>query len=62
MFIGTIVTIAIIIAGLLFVFGWADPSLQDKAKKWLINAIIGLVIVMSSYAIIRLVQFIVKGE
>ncbi len=60
MFIGTIVTIAIVISGLMFVFGWANPSLQDKAKKWLINSIIGLLIVMSSYVVIRLVQFIVK--
>lgn len=62
MFIGTIVTIAIVVSGLMFVFGWANPELQSKAKKGLINAIIGLVIVMSSYFVIRLIQFIVKWE
>ena len=33
MFIGTIVTVAIVISGLMFVFGGANPGLQDKAKK-----------------------------
>lgn len=59
-FIGTIVAIAIVVSGLMFVFAGADSSLKAKAKTGLINAIIGLVIVASSYAIIRLVQYIAK--
>jgi len=62
MFIGTIVVIAIIISGLLFVFSWANSSLKEKAQKWLVNAVIGLLIVFGSYSIIRLVQYLVKGR
>ena len=61
MFIGTIVTIAIIVSGLMRIFAGASGKDPTKAKSWLINALIGLLIVVSSYLIIRLVQYIVKG-
>lgn len=60
MFIGTIVTIAIIVSGLMWIFAWASGKDPTKAKSWLINALIGLLIVVSSYLIIRLVQYIAK--
>lgn len=62
-FIGTVITLAIVVAGLLFIRAGisGNDSLQGKAKSGMINAIIGLVIVMASYMIIRLVQFIVRG-
>jgi len=60
MFIGTIVTIAIIVSGLMRIFAGASGKDPTKAKSWLINAIIGLLIVVSSYLIIRLVQYIAK--
>lgn len=59
-FIGTVVTIAIIVSGLMFVFAWANSSLKAKAKNGLIKALMGMIIVASSYAIIRLVQYIAK--
>ncbi len=62
MIIWTIVTIVLIVSWLLFVFSWVNSSLKDKARKWIINWFIGLVIVMSSYFIIRLVQYLVKGN
>jgi lipopolysaccharide export LptBFGC system permease protein LptF len=61
MFIGTIVTLAFIFSGLLFVFSAVDSSLKQKAKKGMINAAIGMILVAGSYAIIRLIQFIAKG-
>jgi len=60
MFIWTVVTVAMIISGLLFVFSGADSSLKEKAKKWLINSIIWMLIVFVSYTIIRIVQYLVK--
>ncbi len=60
-FIGTVVTVAIIVSWLLYIFAaWSgkDPS---NAKKWLIGSLVGLLIVVTSYIIIRLVQYIAKG-
>lgn len=62
-FIGTVVTIVIIVAGMMYIWSgiqW-DEGMQSTAKKWLINGLVGMLIVMSSYVIIRLVQFIVRG-
>lgn len=59
-FIGTIVTIALIVSWLMFIFAgatWKDPS---KAKSGIINSFIGLLIVVCSYSIIRVVQYIAK--
>ncbi|MFA5747778.1 MAG: hypothetical protein WC872_01560 [Candidatus Absconditabacterales bacterium] len=60
-FIGTIVTVAIIVSGLLFIFAAASGKDPSSAKKGLINSLIGLLIVICSYVIIRLVQYIAKG-
>lgn len=60
-FIWTIITIVIIYTGLMYVFSWASGQSPDKYKQWLINALIWLLIVSASYAIIRLVQYIAKG-
>lgn len=61
-FIGTVITIALIFSGLLFIRAGlsANEWLQERAKKWLINSVIGLLLVISSYMIIRLVQFIIR--
>ena len=63
MFIGTIVTLAFIVSGILMIFAGAkgDSSLKGKATKGMISAIIGMVLVAGSYAIIRLIQFIARG-
>lgn len=60
MFIGTVVTIAIIVSGLMWIMAGANGKDPTKAKSWLINSLIGLLIVVSSYLIIRLVQYIAK--
>lgn len=59
-FIGTVVTIAIIVSGLMFIFAGATGKDPSKAKSGLINSLIWLLIVISSYSIIRLVQYIAK--
>lgn len=60
-FIGTIVTLAFIFSGLLFVFSAADSSKKQKAISGMKYAAIGMVLVMGSYAIIRLIQYIAEG-
>ena len=61
MFIGTVVSIALIVSGLMYVFSSVDSGLKAKAKKGIINSIIGLVLVSSALLIIRLVQFLAMG-
>jgi len=61
-FIGTVVTIAFLYCGWLFIMSGADDSSKrSNAQKGMINAAIGMVLVMASYAIIRLVQFLASG-
>ena len=60
-FIGTLVTVALIVSGLMYIFAassWKDPA---DAKKGIIGSLLGLLVVVSSYVIIRLVQYIAKG-
>jgi len=61
MFIGTLVTIALIVSGLMYIFAASSGKSPDNAKKGIVNSLIGLLIVVSSYVIIRLVQYIAKG-
>ncbi len=61
MFIGTVVSIALIASGLMYIFSSVDSGLKAKAKKWIISSIIGLVLVSSALLIIRLVQFLAMG-
>jgi len=62
-FIGTLVTIVIIYAGVMFIRSWikGDDALQSTAKKWIVGGLIGMLLVMGSYVIIRLVQYLVRG-
>ncbi len=60
-FIGTLVTIALIVSGLMFIFAASSGKDPANAKKWIMWSLIGLLIVVSSYVIIRLVQYIAKG-
>ncbi len=60
MFIGTVVSIVLIISGILYIVSsiqWNSTS-ADMAKKWIINSIVWLLLVVSSYAIVRLIQFL----
>ncbi len=60
-FIGTVVTIALIVSGLMYIFAASSGKDPANAKKWIMWSLIGLLIVVSSYIIIRLVQYIAKG-
>ena len=60
-FIGTVVTLAFIISGLMFVFSAVNSGMRQKAQSGMKNAVIGFVLVLSAYAIIRLIQYIAAG-
>ena len=60
-FIWTVVTIALIISGLMYIFAAASGKDPKNAKRGIIGALIGLVIIACSYFIIRLVQYLAKG-
>jgi hypothetical protein len=61
-FIGTILTIAFIVSWLLFIFAGAsgNSSLANKGKAGIKNSIIWFLLVICSYTIIRIVQYIAK--
>lgn len=60
-FIGTLVTVALVVSGLMFIFAASSGKDPADAKKGIIGSLLGLLIVVSSYVIIRLVQYIAKG-
>ena len=60
-FIGTVITLALIISGIYYLMSPIDSGNRAKAMKGIKYSLIGLVIVMASMVIIRLVQFIAKG-
>jgi hypothetical protein len=59
-FIWTILTLAIIVSWLMYIFAASSGKDPAKAKTWLINSFIWLWIVVLSYAIVRLVQYLAK--
>jgi len=61
MFIGTLVTIALIVSWLMFIFAASSGKDPADAKKGIMGSLIGLLLVVSSYVIIRLIQYIAKG-
>ncbi len=60
-FIGTLVTVALIVSWLMFIFASSSGKDPQKARQGIIGSLLGLLIVVSSYVIIRLVQYIAKG-
>ncbi len=52
---GLIAVVFIIIGGYQYIFSGANEDLAEKGKKTLTNAIIGLVIVILSYVIVRVI-------
>ncbi len=58
MFIWVFVTIALIVSGLMLIFAWWDEKMAEKWKTGIYYSIIGLLLVIFSYAIIRVVQII----
>ena len=59
-FIGTVVSVALIYSGILYITA-KDDGASAKAKNGIKWSLIGLALVMFSYAIVRLVQYIAKG-
>jgi hypothetical protein len=59
-FIGTVVAIGLMYSGWLYITA-KDEAATKKGKDGMRFAFIGLLLVMGSYSIIRLVQYIAKG-
>lgn len=57
-FIGTVLTFALIVSALMIIFGWANENTASKWRKGIQYALIGYALVLCSYLIIRLVQYI----
>lgn len=60
-FIGTVITIALIYSGIMFIMAGATGKDPSNAKNGIKYSIIGLLIVITSYSLIRLIQYIAKG-
>lgn len=60
-FIGTLVTIALVVSWIMFIMASSSGKDPANAKNGIIGSLVGLLIVVSSYVIIRLVQYIAKG-
>lgn len=59
-FIGTVIAIVLVISWILFIMAsiqW-NPDFAKKAKQWIINSLIWLLLVVGSYSIVRLIQFL----
>ncbi len=59
-FIGTVVGVGLIYSGLMYILA-KDDGAAGKAKNGIKWSLIGLALVMFSYTIIRLVQYIAQG-
>lgn len=54
-FLGILFLLLILLSGLTWMLSGADDEKRGQAKKTLINAIIGLIIIFSSYSIVQYV-------
>jgi hypothetical protein len=61
--IGTVLFISIISAAIMIIMGGAqgNENMASNGKKWMGYAVIGFLLVIFAYAIIKLVQFIAAG-
>lgn len=55
---GSVALLMIVIGGFRYILAHGDPNSVSQAKKTILYAIIGLLVVMAAYAI---VAFVVKG-
>lgn len=60
--IGALSTVMLLFAGGLFLFSHGEPENITKAKKAVLYAIIGIVIVIARYAIVDLIMWITTGS
>ena len=54
-FLGIVMVGIVIYAGILYMMSGGDPTKTATARKWIFNAVIGLVIILSAFAITRFV-------
>ena len=59
-FIWSVVTVALIVSWLLYIFSWANSWSRNTAKRWFTYALIWLVIVSMSVIIVRAVQYLAR--
>ena len=59
---GVIALVIIIYAGFLWMTAGGNPDQVDKAKKWMINGVIGLIIILSAYAIATFIMNALTGD
>ena len=59
-FIGTLAAIGFIVSGMMMVFWWASETMYEKWKKWFKYTTIGLLLVVFSYSVIRLIEYIAQ--
>ena len=57
-FIGAIVSIALIYSALLLIFGWWDEKQIARGKDGIKYSLIGLILVIFSYTIVRIIQYV----
>jgi len=53
--IGGVALLMLVFSGILYVFAGANPEAQTKAKKTFNYAIIGLILVLISYAVVKII-------
>lgn len=58
---GYVSLLFIFYGGFLFLTGGSNPTQTEKARKTLVNAVIGLIISIASIAIVNLIFGLVKG-
>ncbi len=51
-FVAALTVLVIIVSGILYITSGGDSNRAEKAKGWLINAVIGLIVVLISYVIV----------
>jgi len=61
-FLGLIAVVMVMYAGFLWMTSDGDPEKVNKAKKTLINSVIGLIVVLSSFAIVTFIANMMNGS
>jgi hypothetical protein len=61
-FLGLIAVVFVMWAGFLWMTSEGDPAKIDKAKKTLVNAVIGVAIIISAFAIVIYINKLVTGK
>ncbi len=62
LYMGLVLTLVVIYAGVVIIFSLGDDDGIESAKNMIINAIIGIVIIIMSYSIVYAIGFIMKKD